>query len=100
MEQLQISYILLLFYTKFHKFSIRFEKDIAFDITPFEKKSNISTYSLFSYDTINPPYDNWGRKNHFNMSQCNSLEITVGNITLTIKVISSGAKKYSMTGNY
>ena len=29
--------ILLLLYTKFHLFWMKYEKDIAFDITPFEK---------------------------------------------------------------
>ena len=29
--------MLLLLYTKFRLFSMKYEKDIAFDITPFEK---------------------------------------------------------------
>ena len=37
LDQLQMSQILLLLYTKFHKIWMKFEKDIAFDITPFEK---------------------------------------------------------------
>ena len=53
--------ILLLFSTKFHLFSMKYEKDIAFDIAPF-KKSNKPSYSLFNYGTINQPYNNLEHK--------------------------------------
>lgn len=35
-DQLEMSQILLLLYTKFHKIWMKFEKDKDFDITPFE----------------------------------------------------------------
>ena len=35
--QFQMTQILLILYTKFHLFSMKNKKDIAFDITPFEK---------------------------------------------------------------
>ena len=37
LDQLQMSQILPLLYTKFHKILMKFETDITFDITPFEK---------------------------------------------------------------
>ena len=54
--------ISLLLYIKFHFFSMKYVKDIDFDITPFEKKSHKPTYSLFGYGTINPPYNNLEHK--------------------------------------
>ena len=58
LDQFQMTQILLILYTKFHLFSMKNEKDIVFDISPFEEKANKHIYSLFSYGTINPPYNN------------------------------------------
>ena len=37
LDQFQMTQMPLLLYTKFHLYSMENEKDIAFDITPFEK---------------------------------------------------------------
>ena len=37
LDQVQMSQIPLLLFAKFHTFSINLKKDIAFDISPFEK---------------------------------------------------------------
>ena len=55
----------LFLYTKFHLFLMKYEKAIAFNIPPFEKKSHKPTYSLFSYGTINPPYNNLDDKKSY-----------------------------------
>ena len=47
LDQFQMTRIPLLLYTKFHLFSMKYEKEIAFDITPFENShTNLHTYKL------------------------------------------------------
>ena len=64
-----------------------------FDITHFGKKSNKSTYSLYSYGTTNPLYNNLEDKNDIELSQCNSLLEQKKNTALTVAVIFHRAKK-------
>ena len=57
-----MTHIPLLVYIKFHLFSMKYEKDIAFDITPFEKNHTNLHIACLVLGIINPPYNNLEHK--------------------------------------
>ena len=79
--------ISLLLYTKFHLFWMKYEKDIAFDITPFEKnQTNLHIACLVTAPLIHRIIT-WNIKNDTNLCQCNFLYKPVKNFALKVPVI-------------